>query len=506
MDLDFTLETITPDASTLLTIGGGGALQLPSGVVGSRPGSATAGAMRWNTTTPQVEYYSGSIWTPITYNGLSPLTTTGDMIYEASAGSAARLAIGTSGQVLTVAAGIPSWATVGAASYSVNIGPSGSIAWSLVSGNTYNAVITHNLGTQNVVVQTSNISNNQVVFTDLITITSSTQVTIQVSGAGSNTVTVRVVILANGASIAAGGSTPSSVIVQSSGINVGSPATYTTLNFSTGLVASGSGSGVATLTTAALTGDATTSGTALTLATVNSNVGSFGSTSLIPIITVNAKGLITAVTTAAPSIAVQSNGTPVSGSPFSTINFAGTTLVATSVGSTVTITDTVQTIRTLTYFATSLDSPNNSDWVINALAPTVADPSNNALNIRQFSNTTEQGVGLLVPIPANATNITFTYKGRSASATAGTLQMRYYSRAIAAATPAAVPSWSAATNLTSVSSPANVFYQTYSYTATLASLSLTANNMYQIEFTRNVGVAGNLAFNWLMIELDISFT
>lgn len=37
---------------------------------------------------------------------------------------------------------------------------------------------------------------------------------------------------------------------------------------------------------------------ALTLATVNSNVGSFGSASVVPILTVNAKGLVTAVSTA----------------------------------------------------------------------------------------------------------------------------------------------------------------------------------------------------------------
>lgn len=49
----------------------------------------------------------------------------------------------------------------------------------------------------------------------------------------------------------------------------------------------------------AFTGDATsTAGTsALTLATVNSNVGSFGSSSSIPVVTVNAKGLVTAVST-----------------------------------------------------------------------------------------------------------------------------------------------------------------------------------------------------------------
>lgn len=51
------------------------------------------------------------------------------------------------------------------------------------------------------------------------------------------------------------------------------------------------------VTNANHTGDAT-GATALTLATVNSNVGTFGSTTLAPVITVNAKGLVTAVTTA----------------------------------------------------------------------------------------------------------------------------------------------------------------------------------------------------------------
>jgi hypothetical protein len=54
----------------------------------------------------------------------------------------------------------------------------------------------------------------------------------------------------------------------------------------------------------ALTGDVTASGTgsvATTLATVNSTVGSFGSSTLIPVITVNAKGLVTNVTTTAVS-------------------------------------------------------------------------------------------------------------------------------------------------------------------------------------------------------------
>jgi hypothetical protein len=69
----------------------------------------------------------------------------------------------------------------------------------------------------------------------------------------------------------------------------------------------------------AFTGDVTTTaGTAATtLATVNSNVGSFGSAAAVPIITVNGKGLITAVSTAAlGTAAAQNTGTSGATIPF----------------------------------------------------------------------------------------------------------------------------------------------------------------------------------------------
>ena len=85
-------------------------------------------------------------------------------------------------------------------------------------------------------------------------------------------------------------------------------------NFSAGTISAALTGNASTATawatprTLSLTGDATASLTsvdgtaavsaALTLATVNGNVGAFGSTTSIPVITVNAKGLITSVTTA----------------------------------------------------------------------------------------------------------------------------------------------------------------------------------------------------------------
>ena len=50
---------------------------------------------------------------PSVEGGIQPtvLTTTGDILYASSASNPVRLAIGSSAQVLTVASGIPSWAT-----------------------------------------------------------------------------------------------------------------------------------------------------------------------------------------------------------------------------------------------------------------------------------------------------------------------------------------------------------------------------------------------------------
>ena len=61
-----------------------------------------------NTTT----YYTGSAWTNLDTTGMvNPMTTTGDTIYSSSGSTPARLGIGSTGQVLTVAGGVPSWAT-----------------------------------------------------------------------------------------------------------------------------------------------------------------------------------------------------------------------------------------------------------------------------------------------------------------------------------------------------------------------------------------------------------
>ena len=85
-----------------------------------------------------------------------------------------------------------------------------------------------------------------------------------------------------------------------------------------------------------ISGDATVADTgAMTLATVNSNVGQAGSSTAIPVVTVNAKGLVTAVSTAAISsaltVAADSGSNDAVTVGTDTLTFAGGTNITTTV-------------------------------------------------------------------------------------------------------------------------------------------------------------------------------
>ncbi len=290
----------------------------------------------------------------------------------------------------------------------VGVGQSGAAAWALISGNRYQADFVHNLGTSNVVITVFDSTTNQVVIPNLVTLTNNNTVRIEVIG---NTRTLRIVVVANGQSIVAGGSAPSSVIVAKDGVDV---AAATRIN---------------------IVGQATN---------VTSPGGGVAQISI--------------------------------GSRFS-------------------------------YFANSLDTPNNSDWAINAIAPATTDPSFASLSVRSFSSTIEQGVGFAVSIPPGATALTLKIRGRAQTAqgTAQVVQPRLYHRLLP--NNAAVGAWSAAQELPNISVPANAFFQYYQQTIPLSTLGLTADRLYQFELTRRVaGVTGfNLATIFLIAEITAEF-
>jgi hypothetical protein len=63
MDFDYTTETITPDTTNLLTVGGPGAFELPIGTTAQRPvAGLDNGAMRYNSDINNIESYINGSW------------------------------------------------------------------------------------------------------------------------------------------------------------------------------------------------------------------------------------------------------------------------------------------------------------------------------------------------------------------------------------------------------------------------------------------------------------
>lgn len=95
-------------------------LAIASGSATIAPLRMTSGTVLTTTQAGVIEYDGTHFYGTITNGGTRyqldqqgggslPITTTGDMIYSSSGSTAARLAIGSSGQVLQVVSGIPSW-------------------------------------------------------------------------------------------------------------------------------------------------------------------------------------------------------------------------------------------------------------------------------------------------------------------------------------------------------------------------------------------------------------
>jgi hypothetical protein len=72
------------------------------------------------------------------FNALSPMTTAGDIIYGGTSGTGTRLAAGTNGQVLTLASGVPSWATPSGITTLAAIGSTANANGATISGSTLN--------------------------------------------------------------------------------------------------------------------------------------------------------------------------------------------------------------------------------------------------------------------------------------------------------------------------------------------------------------------------------
>ena len=109
-------------------------------------------------------YYTGSAWANLDTTGMTnPMTTTGDMVYSSSGSTPARLGIGSTGQVLTVAAGIPSWGSApssSAANASALTTGSQTTTSGSYTGLTTATAVTVTTGTKALVIITTEMSHS----------------------------------------------------------------------------------------------------------------------------------------------------------------------------------------------------------------------------------------------------------------------------------------------------------------------------------------------------------
>jgi len=86
-------------------------------------------------TSDDLTFYTTGVATANAAVPKTTLTTTGDTFYASAANTPARLAIGSTGQVLTVAAGIPSWATPTTLNLTINAKNAKTANYTLVIGD-----------------------------------------------------------------------------------------------------------------------------------------------------------------------------------------------------------------------------------------------------------------------------------------------------------------------------------------------------------------------------------
>jgi len=155
-------------------------------------------------------------------------------------------------------------------------------------------------------------------------------------------------------------------------------------------------------------------------------------------------------------------------------------------------------------FAPDFDDPG-TDWAVTAAASLNADTVNAAVLIRRFDDTTQEGVGWSVHIPSAATQVTFTFMAKAQSSPAGTRTVGLALKKREVPNNATLGSWTS-TTLTDLSFPTNVTFQKSSQTVSLATLSLTAGSIYQLEIIRQTPAAGtNLTGDMGIFMLNVEW-
>lgn len=186
-------------------------------------------------------------------------------------------------------------------------------------------------------------------------------------------------------------------------------------------------------------------------------------------------------------------------------NISNFSTAVVNTGSTGTQSD--HTLDVKTFSATQFDDPNNADWALNGVAPSIADENNNGLTVRRFVETGETGVGFYLDVPAEATQVRFDFIVRQEDATPspGNIAINIYEREMA--NGALTTAWGAAVNNIITSLPANENWAEFTIEGSLATFGLGIDRMHQLEITRDGLLAGDTLDAPLnLVALRVRFT
>jgi hypothetical protein len=496
MDFDSVTETITPTKSTSLTIGGSGALFIPTGTTAQRPALPASGYIRFNTTNTVLEYYNGVAVQWQTFgssamNNLNALTGTGILVQTSPGVYAARTITGTTNR-LTVTNG-----------NGVSGNPTLDISTAYVGQASITTLGTIATGTWNATTIAANRGGTgQTVYAvgDMLY-------------ASGTTALSKLPIGTNGQVLTSTGSAPSWSNVLA-GNATGTVGVSPTGGGTAWTLISGNSyradfvHNLGTTNVVVTLWDTNNNAVVIanSLTTLNANtvrIEVIGNSKTIKVVVI-AQGSALVAGGSTPSSVITAKDSVTVSTAATRLNWQGQAVNVTDAGGGTT---NITIGSRFTFFANSLDTPVNSDFAVNSISATITDPTYNSLNVRSFSNTTEQGVACLVSIPAGATTLTIKMRGRAQAAPGVTsvVQPRLYYRRLP--NNAAVGAWSTVQELANITIPTNINFQYSTQIISLSTLGMLADNMYQLEFTRRTsGVSGtNLATNYLMAELTLEF-
>ena len=140
-------------------------------------------------------------------------------------------------------------------------------------------------------------------------------------------------------------------------------------------------------------------------------------------------------------------------------------------------------------------------WPVPTVAPLVTDSPYSATGIaRAYVDSGDTGIGFSLRIPAGVTTMVVRVPGRAGDspAVAGNIVLRLHARVGAGA-------WVGPTALGILNVP-NDLAQSWSFSTTLAGLSLASGNDAQLILSRNPGSASDtLVGRWFLYELGVNF-